>query len=77
MKRVELGKYVVSDPEVCHGQLTFKGTRILVEVVLSYLAAGRPIEWLLAEWPRLSREAIQEAVQLATAALLERYRKAA
>lgn len=76
-KRLEIGKHVVSDPEICHGQLTFRGTRILVETVLSYLAAGRPIEWVLTEWPRLSREAVQEAMQLAAAALVERYRKAA
>jgi hypothetical protein len=37
----------------------------------AYLAAGRTMEWVLAEWPRLSREAVQEALQLATAALLE------
>lgn len=77
MKRIEIRRCLVSDPEVCHGQLTFKGTRILVETVLSYLAAGRTVEWVLAEWPRLSREAVQEALQLATAALLERYRRAA
>jgi len=76
-KRLEIGKHVVSDPEICHGQLTFRGTRILVETVLSYLAAGRSIEWVLAEGPRLSREAVQEALQLAAAALVERYRKAA
>ena len=76
-KRQALGQYIVADPEICHGQLTFKGTRILVESVLSYLAAGRSIEWVLAEWPRLSRDAVQEALQLATAALVERRRKAA
>ena len=76
-KRQALGQYIVADPEICHGQLTFKGTRILVETVLSYLAAGRSIEWVLAEWPRLSRDAVQEALQLATAALVERRRKAA
>ncbi|HEV8713086.1 MAG TPA: DUF433 domain-containing protein [Candidatus Binatia bacterium] len=76
-KRQALGQYIVADPEICHGQLTFKGTRILVETVLSYLAAGRSIEWALAEWPRLSRAAVQEALQLATAALVERCRKAA
>jgi uncharacterized protein (DUF433 family) len=76
-KRQVLGQYIVADPEICHGQLTFKGTRILVETVLSYLAAGRSIEWVLAEWPRLSRDAVQEALQLATAALVERRRKAA
>jgi uncharacterized protein (DUF433 family) len=76
-QRVEIGTYIVSDPKVCHGQLTFKGTRILVESVLGYLAAGRSLRWVLTEWPRLSREAVQEALQLATTALVERYRKAA
>ncbi len=71
MKRVEVGRYLVSDPEVCHGQLTFKGTRVLVETVLSYLASGSTVDWVLGEWPRISREAVQEALQLATTALLE------
>ena len=76
-KRIAVGRYVVSDPEICHGQLTFIGTRILVETVLSYLAEGRSIEWALAEWPRLSRAAVQEALQLATGALIKQYHKAA
>ena len=25
-----LGRYIVADPKICHGQLTFIGTRILV-----------------------------------------------
>ena len=77
IKPIAVGKYVVSDPEICHGQLTFKGTRILVETVLSYLADGRTIEWALVEWPRLSRAAVKEALQLAAVALVERYRTAA
>ncbi len=76
-KRIAVGQYVVSDPEICHGQLTFLGTRILVESVLSYLADGRSIEWVLEEWPRLSRAAVQEALQLATGALVKQYHKAA
>jgi len=35
MKKREVGQYLISDPEVCHGQLTFKGTRILVRSVLA------------------------------------------
>jgi hypothetical protein len=27
-----LGRYVVADPEICHGQPTFRGTRILVAI---------------------------------------------
>ena len=39
-KRVEFGQYIVADPGVCHGQPTFKGTRVLVWVVLEQLADG-------------------------------------
>ena len=39
-KRTEFGQYIVADPEICHGQLTFKGTRIMVKSVLEMLAKG-------------------------------------
>jgi len=39
-KRVEFGEYIVSDPEICGRQLTFKGTRILVKSVLYMLSKG-------------------------------------
>ena len=37
-KREEFGEYIVSDPEICHGHLTFKGTRILVADVIAFVA---------------------------------------
>src|SRR5438094_10193673 len=75
-KRVELGEYIVADPEICHGQLTFKGTRILVKSVLYYVAKGKDWDWISAEcFGRVSREAIAEAVQLASQALLEKTEK--
>jgi len=77
MKRLEIGEHLVIDPSVCHGKLTFKGTRIPVETVLLFLATGRTIHWVLAEWPRLTREAVEETIRLATNALVERYKEAA
>ena len=77
MKRLEIGEHLVIDPSVCHGQLTFKGTRIPVETVLLFLSTGRAIDWVLAEWPRLTREAVEEAMRFATTALVERYKEAA
>src|SRR5262249_34890377 len=68
----KVGQYLVNDPEICHRQLTFKGTRLPVETVLNWLAKGKTLESILADWPYLKREAVAEAVQLATAALLER-----
>jgi len=62
---VELGKHVVSDPNICHGYLTFKGTRIMVGPVLAALAEGRNKKSILRSWPRLTWEAVQEAQMLA------------
>ncbi|MGH7452570.1 MAG: DUF433 domain-containing protein [bacterium] len=69
-KRVELGKYIVSDPEVYRGELTFKGTRILVKNVLTFLEMGGKMDELLKDHPSLSDEAVQEAVELASKALV-------
>jgi len=33
-ERLELGDFIVVDPEICHGKPTFKGTRIMVFQVL-------------------------------------------
>lgn len=71
--RYKIGRFIVSDPEICHGKLTFSGTRILVRTVLAYLASGKSINWILAEWPQLPREAVEEAMRLAAKTLIDRY----
>ncbi|MCI0696698.1 DUF433 domain-containing protein [candidate division KSB1 bacterium] len=67
---IELGNYVVSDPNICHGYLTFKGTRIMVGPVLAALAEGRSKREILRSWPRLTWEAVQEAQMLAVHRLI-------
>ena len=72
-KRTEFGQYIVADPEICHGQLTFKGTRIMVKSVLYYVAQGKDWNWISQAYlGKVSREAIAEAVSLASEALLEK-----
>ncbi len=72
-KRVELGEYVVADPEICHGQLTFKGTRIMVKSVLFYVGKGKDWDWISGQYfGKISREAVAEAVKLASDALVEK-----
>lgn len=73
MTRTEIGKYLVIDPEICHGQMTFKGTRVPVDTVLSYLAKGYSLDQLLRSWPELTRPAVEEAIDLASQALRARY----
>ena len=67
MKRLNLGEYIVADPEICHGKPTFKGTRIMVKEVLDMVAEGAAWEQIIAEYDgAISREAIAEAVRVAS-----------
>ena len=67
-----LGRYIVADPNICHGKPTFRGTRIMVWQVLDLVARGMTWETIVEEWRgSVSKEAIAEAVQLASKAFLE------
>lgn len=72
MKERFFGRYVVTDPEICHGKPTFRGTRILVADVLEQVADGLAWETIIEEWRgSISYEAIAEAVRLSRQAFLE------
>ena len=67
-----LGRFIVADPKVCHGQPTFRGTRVFVADVLEQVARGLDWETIIEEWHgSITHEAIAEAVHLATQALLK------
>ncbi|MDP8922318.1 MAG: DUF433 domain-containing protein [Chloroflexota bacterium] len=67
------GRYIVADPRICHGQLTFRGTRIFIADVLNQVARGMPWDAIVDEWRgQVPKEAIAEAVRVAREALLER-----
>ncbi len=69
---IVLGRHIVTDPKICHGKPTFRGTRILVSDVLEQVASGMVWEAIAEDWDnRISPEAIREAVQLASQALLK------
>jgi uncharacterized protein (DUF433 family) len=66
MKKMLIGRYIVSDPKICHGQPTFRGTRILVADVLEQVASGAAWESIVAEWRgSIGEAAIAEAVRAA------------
>ncbi len=67
-----MGRYIVSDPKICHGKPTFRGTRVLVSDVLDEVASGMAWETIIEEWNNsITKEAIREAVQLASQSLLK------
>jgi uncharacterized protein (DUF433 family) len=67
-----IGRYIVTDPEICHGKPTFRGTRIMVSQVLEQVANGMVWEAIVEEWRgSITKEAIAEAVRLASRAFVE------
>ncbi len=60
---------IVSNPKVMMGQPVIAGTRITVDLILEKLSAGETIEQLLEAHPRLTKEAIQAALNFAREAL--------
>ena len=68
----ELGKYIVVDPRVCHGEPIFRGTRKLVRDCIEMAASGLTIGEL-ASRANLPREAISEALHFAADVLQRHY----
>ena len=72
MKRKFTGHFIVTDPQVCHGKPTFRGTRIMVWQVLEQVASGMPWEKIVDEWGgSVTKDAVAEAVQLAGIAFVD------
>ena len=60
------------NPKVCHGQPCVKGTRIMVWLIVQYLANGDSVEDILAAYPSLTREDIQACLTYAAEMTRER-----
>ena len=54
----EWKQFLVRDQNICHGQLTVRGTRIPVSVVLDSMSAGCSEDELLDDYPTLTPEAV-------------------
>ncbi len=65
-------EYIVVDPNICHGQACFRGTRVLVSVVLDNRASGDTFEGILTSCPSLTEEAIRAAISYAAELARER-----
>lgn len=63
---IDWRKHLTSDPQVCHGQLCAKGTRVSVTNILDSLAEGATRQQILKSYPSLSPEHIQAAIAYAS-----------
>ena len=63
--RIELGRHIVADSQICGGQPTFKGTRVMVWIILEQLDRGMTWDQIVREWPgKVSKAAISEAIAI-------------
>jgi uncharacterized protein (DUF433 family) len=62
---VDWREYLTSDPQVCHGQVCAKGTRVFVTNILDSLAEGASREEILRSYPSLRPEHIDAAMAYA------------
>jgi len=70
---MEIGLDRISvNPNVCHGQPCIKGTRIMVWLVLEYLANGDTIEDVLRAYPQLAKQDILACLAYAAESARER-----
>lgn len=51
-------KRIVRDPEICGGQPTIKGTRVLVTDILDFLKDGASFQEILESFPTITKEDI-------------------
>ncbi len=62
---IDWRQFLTSDPQVCHGQLCAKGTRVFVTNILDSLAEGSNRDEILKSYPSLKSEHIGAAMAYA------------
>ncbi len=60
------------DPAICHGQPCIRGTRIMVWLVLQYLANGDTIDDVLTAYPALKHDDVLACLAYASEVTRER-----
>jgi uncharacterized protein (DUF433 family) len=64
---------ITIDSEICNGKPVIRNTRIAVQTVLEFLAAGDSIEDVLEEYPSLKREDVQACIDYASRLMANHY----
>jgi uncharacterized protein (DUF433 family) len=61
-----MSERISTNPDVCNGRPVVAGTRIAVQTVLEFLAAGDSVEDVLEEYPGLARADVQACLDYAS-----------
>ena len=69
--------HIIIDPAVCNGRPVVKGTRITVQSVMEFLAAGDSVDDVLEAYPSLSREQVLACMEWASRLMANHFQIAA
>jgi len=61
-----MAERITINPDICNGRPVVHGTRIAVQTIIEFLAAGDSIEDVIEEYPSLTREDIQASLDYAS-----------
>ena len=61
-----MAERITIHPDICSGRPVVRGTRITVQTVLEFLAAGDSVEEVLEEYPTLTREDVHACLHYAS-----------
>ena len=62
---MEMFERVTFDPKIMGGRACIRGMRIPVSVIVGQIAHGATVDEILADYPDLEREDVQEALEYA------------
>jgi uncharacterized protein (DUF433 family) len=66
-----MNEWVAVDPKVCSGKPVIRGTRIMVKNILGMVAGGYTVDRIIREYPELTGEMVQAALEYAAAVIDE------
>ena len=62
----DFDSYITSDVKIAHGKPIFKGTRIMVYLILEMLAQDENLDAIIAAYPALTKQHIAAALAFAS-----------
>lgn len=68
-----MAERITVSPDVCNGRPVIHGTRITVQTVLEFLAAGDSVAEVLEEYPTLVREDVQACLEYTSRVMANRF----
>ena len=66
---MDISHLISIDPAICHGKPCFKGTRIMVYLVLEMLEAGATVSDIRDAYPSLTPDHVKAALEFAARAV--------